>query len=110
MSGWWERIPHDYRIVLLALLAAFPGIAISLAFVWMGPFSSLLQWTATVLLLGGCAGFTYALRARVVRPLQTLSNMLAALREGDFSIRVRGAGSKGAPEPVNDNGTLYGIN
>ena len=96
MSGWWERIPHDYRIVLLALLAAFPGIAISLAFLWMGPYSSGLQWTATVLLLGGWAGFTYALRARVVRPLQTLSNMLAALREGDFSIRVRGAGSRGA--------------
>lgn len=32
-----------------------------------------------------------ALRERVVRPLQTLSNMLAALREEDFSIRARGA-------------------
>ena len=96
MSGWWERIPHDYRIVVLALLAALPGIAISLAFLWMSPYSAGLRWTATVFLLGGWAGFTYALRARVVRPLQTLSNMLAALREGDFSIRVRGAGSSGA--------------
>ncbi len=96
MSGWWERIPHDYRIVVLALLAAFPGIAISLAFLWVGPYSAGMQWTVTVFLLAGWAGFTYALRARVVRPLQTLSNMLAALREGDFSIRVRGAGAKGA--------------
>ena len=96
MSGWWERIPHDYRIVVLALLAALPGIAISLGFLWMGPYSAGLRWTVTVFLLGGWAGFTYALRARVVRPLQTLSNMLAALREGDFSIRVRGAGSRGA--------------
>ena len=31
------------------------------------------------------------MRRRVVRPLQTLSNLLAALREGDFSIRARGA-------------------
>ena len=30
-------------------------------------------------------------RHRVVLPLQTLSNLLAALREGDFSIRARGA-------------------
>ncbi|MCH7932733.1 MAG: PAS domain-containing sensor histidine kinase [Gemmatimonadetes bacterium] len=96
MSGWWERIPHDHRIVVLALLAALPGIAISLAFLWMGPYSAGLRWGVTVFLLGGWAGFTYALRARVVRPLQTLSNMLAALREGDFSIRVRGAGSSGA--------------
>ena len=35
-------------------------------------------------------GFALALRERVVLPLQTLSNLLAALREGDFSIRARG--------------------
>ncbi len=29
------------------------------------------------------------LRERVVRPLQTLSNLLSALREGDFSLRAR---------------------
>ena len=32
---------------------------------------------------------TLLLRERIVRPLQTLSNMLAGLREGDFSIRAR---------------------
>ena len=36
-------------------------------------------------------GFAFALRERVVLPLQTLSNLLAALGEGDFSIRARGA-------------------
>jgi PAS domain S-box-containing protein len=96
MNGWWERIPHDYRIVVLSFMAAFPGMAISLGFLWLGPYSTGLQWTVTVFLVGGWTGFTYALRNRVVRPLQTLSNMLAALREGDFSIRVRGAGSSGA--------------
>ena len=30
-------------------------------------------------------------REHVVRPLQTMSNLLAALREGDYSIRARGA-------------------
>src|SRR4029453_11221227 len=35
--------------------------------------------------------FTQALRERVVRPLQTVSNILAAMREEDFSIRARGA-------------------
>ena len=37
MSGRWERIPHDYRIVVLALLAGLPGVALSLWFVWLGP-------------------------------------------------------------------------
>ncbi|MGH7580354.1 MAG: sensor histidine kinase, partial [Gemmatimonadales bacterium] len=36
------------------------------------------------------------LRERVVRPLQTISNLRAALREGDYSIRARGASADDA--------------
>ncbi len=95
MTRWWEEVRHDHRIVLMALLAGLPGIALSLGFLWLGPYSARLQWTVSIFLFGSWFGFTYALRERVVRPLQTLSNMLAALREGDFSIRVRGAGTSG---------------
>ncbi len=48
---------------------------------------SMLQWVMAAAWLG-CA---LLVRERVVRPLQTLSNMLAAMREGDTSIRARGA-------------------
>ena len=34
-------------------------------------------------------GLAFAVRRRVVFPLQTLSNLLAALGEGDYSIRAR---------------------
>ena len=34
-------------------------------------------------------GFAYAARERTVTPLQTLANLLEALREGDYSIRAR---------------------
>jgi len=95
MSGWWERMPHDHRIVVLALLAGLPGVAVSIVFVWSGEYPPASQWAVTVLLTGSWLGFVFALRERVVRPLQVISNMLAALREGDFSIRVRGAGSSG---------------
>src|SRR6185295_17560348 len=50
-----------------------------------------VQWTLSVLIITFCLGFAFALRERVVLPLQTLSNLLAALGEGDFSIRARGA-------------------
>jgi PAS domain S-box-containing protein len=43
----------------------------------------------TIGALGLWVGGTIALREHVVRPLGTLANMLAALREGDFSIRAR---------------------
>src|SRR5687768_18036466 len=36
-------------------------------------------------------GISFNLKQRIVRPLQTLSNILAAIREGDYSIRGRRA-------------------
>jgi nitrogen fixation/metabolism regulation signal transduction histidine kinase len=62
--------------------------------VWGGDYTAKVQWTLSLLILGAWLGLSFAVRERVVTPLQTLSNMLAALREGDYSIRARGA----APE------------
>jgi two-component system nitrogen regulation sensor histidine kinase NtrY len=75
----------------MALASAAPGAAISLIFLWTGDYTPKVQWTLTVLIVTVCLGFAFALRERVVLPLQTLSNLLAALGEGDFSIRARGA-------------------
>lgn len=85
------RLSHDRRILLMALASAFPGAAISLLFLWTGDYTPKVQWTLTVVIVSLCLGFAFALREKVVLPLQTLSNLLAALGEGDFSIRARGA-------------------
>ncbi|MEJ2541395.1 MAG: ATP-binding protein [Gemmatimonadota bacterium] len=61
----------------------------SLGFLWLTPVNVGVRWAATLLLLILWVGAALALRERVTRPLQTLANMLAALREGDFSIRAR---------------------
>ena len=87
-----SRLTHDRRIFLLALAAVLPAMATSLILLWTGDFTSKLRWTLTVLLVGAFLAFTQALRERVIRPLQTVSNLLAAMREEDFSIRARGAG------------------
>ena len=42
-----------------------------------------------MLIVAAWLGFALAVRERVVFPLQTLSNLLGALREGDFSVRGR---------------------
>jgi two-component system, NtrC family, nitrogen regulation sensor histidine kinase NtrY len=86
-----SRLSHDRRILLMALASALPGAAISLIFLWTGDYTPKVQWTLTVLIVSVCLGFAFALREKVVLPLQTLSNLLAALGEGDFSIRARGA-------------------
>jgi PAS domain S-box-containing protein len=84
-----RSLPHDRRIVLLALATGLPGMLVALGFLWFTPVSAGLRGSVTVLLVLTWIGASLALRERVVRPLQTLANMLAALREGDFSIRAR---------------------
>ncbi|MGH7699872.1 MAG: sensor histidine kinase [Gemmatimonadales bacterium] len=82
---------HERRVMLLALLAGFPAVVLALLLLWLGDFTPKVQWTLTLVVLGCWWGFAAAARERVVRPFQTLSNMLAALYEQDYSLRARGA-------------------
>ena len=82
---------HERLVFRLALLAGLPGVIISTILLWRGGYSAKVQWTLGIAVFGGWLITALVLRERVVRPLQTLSNMLAALREGDYSIRARGA-------------------
>src|SRR5918997_1361089 len=75
------RLSHARRILLMALASALPGTAISLIFLWAGDYTPKVQWTLTVLIVTFCLGFAFALRERVVLPLQTLSNLLDPLGE-----------------------------
>src|SRR5581483_10302584 len=91
------RVRFDQRILLLALAAGFPAAFVALLLLWTGDFTARVQWTLTVFIVGVWAGCSLSVRHRVVLPLQTLSNLLAALRESDFSIRARGASRGTAP-------------
>ncbi|MFI5228348.1 MAG: sensor histidine kinase [Gemmatimonadales bacterium] len=82
---------HERLVFRLALLAGLPGVVISTTLLWRDGYSGKVQWTLGLVVFGGWLITAYVLRERVVRPLQTLSNILAALREGDYSIRARGA-------------------
>ena len=85
----YAGLTHDRRIVLLALLSGLPGIAVALGFLWLGDVGPRARWMGSIGLVSAWLGTAWLLRERVVRPLQTLANMLHALREGDFSIRAR---------------------
>ncbi|MFN2455444.1 MAG: PAS domain-containing sensor histidine kinase [Pyrinomonadaceae bacterium] len=82
---------YEQRILFLALMTGLPGAGVALALLWSGGFTAKVQWTLSMLIVSFWWGFAFALRERVVRHLQTLANLLAALREEDFSIRARGA-------------------
>jgi nitrogen fixation/metabolism regulation signal transduction histidine kinase len=61
-----------------------------------GDYSAKVQWTLGLFVIGGWLGFTSAVRERVASPLRTLANLLEAMREGDYSIRARGARNEDA--------------
>jgi two-component system, NtrC family, nitrogen regulation sensor histidine kinase NtrY len=85
------RVTHDRRVTLLALAAGLPAVVAAFVLLWIGQYPWLIRATVGTILLGLWLGVAFTLRDRIIRPLQTVSNLLAALREDDFSIRARGA-------------------
>ena len=86
-----KTLRHERRVLWLALLAGLPGLILALALLWIGDFAPRTQWTLTTVVVIAWLAIAATLREHVIRPLQTISNMLAALRERDFSMRARGS-------------------
>ncbi len=85
------RLAHEQRIFFYALAAGLPAIVIASVLLYTGDFTPKTQLPLVLLMFGFWFGYALALREHVVRPLQTMANLLTALREGDFSTRARGA-------------------
>ncbi len=90
MTARRPRLHYETRLTLWMFVASLPAVTVALVLLWTGDHANNTRWTLTVLIAGFWLGAAHALRERVVRPLQTLSNLLAAIREGDYSIRARG--------------------
>jgi len=82
-------LSFERRLLIWALLTGLPGTALALVLLWTGPLDIRLQWSGTILLIILWTALAVRLRERVIRPVQTLSNMMSALLEGDYSIRTR---------------------
>jgi len=93
-------VRFDRRILLLALAAGLPATMVALVLLWTGGYTPRAQWTLSILVIAAWLGCSFSVRRRVVSPLQTLANLLAALRESDFSIRARL--TAGLPDDVED--------
>jgi len=66
-------------------------VALALLLLFVGDYTARMQWTLGGLVVGVWVIGGFAVQERVIRPLQTLSNLLAALGEADYSTRARGA-------------------
>jgi nitrogen fixation/metabolism regulation signal transduction histidine kinase len=86
-----SKFTHDQAILAFCLLGGLPAVVLSLVWLWGASQATDVRATAAFFILACWLGFAFAAQERVVRPLQTMSNLLLALREGDFSFRARGA-------------------
>src|SRR4030095_78535 len=86
-----RRLSYHQRIFWQALLAGLPGMLLGLILLWSGDYTPKVRWTFTLIVVLTWLAFVFSLRTRVIMALQTLSNLRSGLREGDFSIRARGA-------------------
>lgn len=83
-----KALTHLRRIQLLAFLTGFPGLAATLVLLFHGGYSPKVYLTVLVLACSAWLYFAIRLQYRIIHPLQTASNMLSALREGDFSLQA----------------------
>src|SRR5213595_3572887 len=86
-----RRISHEDRLTWLTIGAVAPAALVALCLLWFGDYSAKVQWTLTLVIGGFAFGYIVSVREHAIRPWQTVTNLLAALREGDYSIRARGA-------------------
>jgi len=96
-----SRLAHENRVLVYTLLSGLPAVLVA---VWLMvdreiEMDAKKQWTFGLIIVGFWFGYALAVREIVMRPLQTMANLLTALREGDFSTRARGANRD---EPLGD--------
>ncbi len=86
-----RRLSYDLRLRLWLFALSVPLVAVTSLLVWR--YAASLAWA---LVAAGVSSLFLAVVAetlfeQITRPLQTLSNIVAALRDDDFSFRARGA-------------------
>jgi two-component system nitrogen regulation sensor histidine kinase NtrY len=92
----FATLSYEFKIVLLILASGLPGMGSACVLLWLGDYSPKLSWTLSLLLFLCWFWLVSLLRNRVTTPLQSVANFLAAIREGDFSLRAHTLSRQGA--------------
>src|SRR3954468_21041512 len=84
-----HRAPFEKRVNRFAIFLVAPALVVSAILIWQQPWSpgsKLLLFGSEVI---ACLLIGLGLHDHVVRPLQTLANVVGALRDEDYSFRAR---------------------
>jgi len=86
-----RRTRFERRVILFTFLLIAPGLLVSAILVGFLPWSVESKIALFVAELLACLLLGLALHEHIIRPLQTLANVVGALREEDYSFRARNA-------------------
>jgi two-component system nitrogen regulation sensor histidine kinase NtrY len=84
-----RQFSMETQVRIYCLIFSLPAIALCVLLVWQASLA--IQVTILMLAILALLLLSSLLLEAVVRPLQTLANVIAALREEDFSFRARGS-------------------
>jgi len=85
------RLLYENRISLYSFFVALPGIVVGGVLIWMQVWSTQSKVALSSAVLVVWWILALVLHEQTVKPLQTLANVVGALREEDYSFRARGA-------------------
>ena len=81
--------PFERRIIRSSLWLAIPGLLTSGILIWVQDWAIESKLALLFAELVVCGLILAALHDQIIRPLQTLANVVGALREEDYSFRAR---------------------
>ena len=84
-----QRVPFERRVVRFSMLLVAPGLLASGILIWLQSWSLESKLMLFGVELLACWLIGAGLLDHIIRPLQTLSNVVGALREEDYSFRAR---------------------
>jgi nitrogen fixation/metabolism regulation signal transduction histidine kinase len=84
-------LTFERKLALGALAATLPGLVLAGVLAWRALPPGALRWVLLSTAFAASAVVIARLRSRLVLRLKTLSNLVSALREGDYSVRGRDA-------------------
>jgi len=77
------------RSLLWSLAVGAPGTIVALILLWTREVPVTSRWVLSISVIGAWIGLALYLKEQIVHPLRTMANLLAGLREGDYSVRLR---------------------
>jgi len=86
-----QRLSFERRLRLWLYLMGLPTLGLVALELHQQHIDPSIQWIALPSLVLGWLFLVSLLLEHIIRPLQTLANVVAALREDDYSFRARGA-------------------